>query len=111
MQLSPTSGQQSLIPVNDCILVELSQSFSNVRTKDGKYQAYTEGICKVTPDYNLLGKVKEPRNDLEYLTKIDILLGKRVFFEEYKEGGHIRREGKEYAFVKVEDVRGYEDVT
>jgi hypothetical protein len=30
------------------------------------------------------------------------LLGKRVHFEEFKEGARIKREGKIYSFIKIE---------
>lgn len=104
MQANPLA----LTPINDCLLVELSQSFSNVRTKDGKYQAYTEGMVITLPTWinQADKKLLEPDNKI-----ILSLPGKRIFFEEYKEGGHIRRDGKEFAFIKLDDVRGFEDIT
>lgn len=82
----------SLIPVNDCVLVELDPT----EKKEGKYDTRTSGI--VVP-----GTIQEGVNGF-------IFQGKRVYFEEYKEGARIKRDGKLYCFIKLEDVRGYEDV-
>lgn len=79
-----------LIPVNGCVLVELKQSYQNLNIKEGKYDTRTEGI------------VAAPENHEFY--------GKRVFFEEFKEGARIKRDSKAYSFIKVEDIRGYEEV-
>lgn len=96
MNNSPIPGQPSLIPVRDCILVRLDKS----AIKEGKYDTRTEGIV-----------VKVPELEYVKIDMIDVqkLLGKRVFFEEYKEGARIRRGSDFYCFIKLEDVRGYED--
>jgi co-chaperonin GroES (HSP10) len=99
---SPTNpGQTSLIPVNNCVLVKLEKPFENVTVKDAKYATRTQGIVVAVPE-------------LEYVPveaiNIHQLLGKRVYFEEYKDGTRIKREGQEYSFIQISDIRGYEEV-
>lgn len=91
--LEPALG---LHPVNDCVLVELKQSYDNVSIKEKKYDSRTEGIVVAIP---------KRMTDLTAQ-----LMGTRVHFEEFKEGARIKREGKVYSFIKIEDIRGYENV-
>jgi co-chaperonin GroES (HSP10) len=90
-----------LHPLNDCVLVELKQSRKNVSIKEGKYDTRTEGIVV---DF---GPATSKSLDIGY--PLADLLGKRVHFEEFKEGARIKRDGKIYSFIKIEDIRGYED--
>jgi co-chaperonin GroES (HSP10) len=87
-----------LYPLNDCVLVELKQSHKNFTTKEGKYDSRTEGIVIRIPETN---------NPID-AAKVEPLLKKRVHFEEFKEGGRIKRNGKMYSFIKIDDIRGYE---
>lgn len=99
MNKEPVIG---LHPLNDCVLVELKQSTKHFSTKEGKYDTRTEGIVVKAPGhlppviYNQLGA--QPAD----------LIGKRVHFEEFKEGARIKRDGKIYSFIKIEDIRGFE---
>jgi co-chaperonin GroES (HSP10) len=93
MNTEPASGQ--LYPLNDCILVELKQSSKNFSVKEGKYDSRTEGIVIAIP---------KQKTDLTAT-----IIGKRVHFEEFKEGARIKRGGKIYSFIKIEDIRGYEN--
>lgn len=105
MTISMTSSPKlGLIPLNDCILVELQQSYKNVSKAEGKYDSRTEGIVVAIAPY----KTPELVNVTMELTVQD-LLGKRVHFEEFKEGARIKRGGKIYSFIKIEDIRGYEE--
>lgn len=99
-----------LIPLNDCVLVELQQSTKNFNVKESKYQTRTEGIVVAVPPVWF-------KNDIYYNEESQIkaigitlaeLVGKRVHFEEFKEGARIKRDGKIYSFIKIEDIRGYE---
>lgn len=87
-----------LYPLNDCVLVELKQSRKNVNLKEGKYDTRTEGIVLKVPKIGI-------KYDVEDFAHV---IGKRVHFEEFKEGGRIKRDGKIYSFIKIEDIRGYE---
>lgn len=105
-----------LYPLNDCILVELKQSRKNLNVKEGKYDSRTEGIVIRIPDRYLS---KEGNTTTTFVTSspnmkslpnmpLKALIGKRIHFDEYKEGARIKRDGKIYSFIKIEDIRGYE---
>jgi co-chaperonin GroES (HSP10) len=102
-----------LYPLNDCVLVELKQSHKNFTTKEGKYQTRTEGIVVAIPLATDMADSKEDIAAFEkYNTQLAIakkLVGKRVHFEEFKEGARIKRDGKIYSFIKLEDIRGWEE--
>jgi co-chaperonin GroES (HSP10) len=97
-----------LIPINDCVLVELQQSLKNVSLKEGKYDSRTEGIVVAIPKESFDVSMKYMGKPVSY--KNEYLLNKRVHFEEFKEGARIKRDGKVYSFIKIEDIRGYEVV-
>lgn len=111
MKKEPLIG---LYPLNDCVLVELKQSRKNFTTKEGKYDTRTEGIVLALPTklktYSITSMTSShTRGTVEDGFKWpDDLLGKRVHFEEFKEGARIKRDGKIYSFIKLEDIRGYE---
>lgn len=94
---SPLLG---LHPLNDCVLVELQQSHKNFSTVESKYDSRTEGIVVAVPERSFEGI---PNSWEEFI-------GKRVHFEDFKEGTRIKRDGKIYSFIKIADIRGYEDV-
>lgn len=93
----PVIGQ--LTPLNDCVLVELKQSRKNVHTKEGKYDTRTEGIVVAIAEQS--GTIHQDK-----LAKL--IMGKRIYFEEFKEGARISRDGRQFSFIKLEDIRGYE---
>jgi co-chaperonin GroES (HSP10) len=112
----PVIGQ--LHPLNGCVLVELKQSSKNFNVKEGKYDSRTEGIVISVPDVPLSNSkevetfikegVYEPTRRIGVMN-LSALIGKRIHFEEFKEGARIKRNGKIYSFIKIEDIRGYED--
>jgi co-chaperonin GroES (HSP10) len=90
----------ALKPLPGRILVELVDKYTHVATTEQKYDTNTAGICiKV----HTLGTES-------YEDRYFEIPGKLVFFEEYKAHATIERDGKKYAFVKIEDLDGYEDV-
>lgn len=101
MSKNPTG----LHPLNDCVLVELQQSHKQVSIKEGKYDTRTEGIVVAIAKTSDTVEYKGDNLD----TSPQWLVGKRVHFEEFKEGARIKRDGKIYSFIKIEDIRGYED--
>jgi co-chaperonin GroES (HSP10) len=84
----------NLKPLNDCVLVELQQAYKQFNAKESKYDTRTEGIVIAVP------RVHD--NTIGYL------VNRRVHFEEFKEGARIKRNGKIYSFIKIDDIRGYE---
>lgn len=111
MKKEPLIG---LYPLNECVLVELKQSRKNFTTKEGKYDTRTEGIVLALPtkiqkvSIGTTTTVGGTVVSQEGMKWPDDLLGKRVHFEEFKEGARIKRDGKIYSFIKLEDIRGYE---
>lgn len=99
VQTPPIPGQPSLIPVNNCVLVKLDPTDQ----KETKYSTRTSGIAIRVAVSTYKGADTFSTHDLP-------IEGKRVYFEEYKEGARIKRDGELYCFIKIEDIRGYEDV-
>jgi co-chaperonin GroES (HSP10) len=105
MKTEPLIG---LYPLNDCVLVELKQSSKNFSIKEGKYDTRTEGIVVRVPDKGFELSTDNPFN-VANIMPLKELMGKRIHFEEFKEGARIKRDSKIYSFIKIEDIRGYED--
>lgn len=83
-----------LTPINGCVLVQLTEAYEFVTTPDKKYDTKTSGI---------LIKVA---NDVE---GYDHLVGKKVFFESYKDDTSKEDNGQKYALVYAKELKGYED--
>lgn len=98
MNKEPVIG---LYPLNDCVLVELKQKYKNFSAKEGKYDSRTEGIVIATPRKIDDGETQQKAHEW--------LIGKRVHFEEFQEGSRITRDGRIYSFIKISDIRGYEN--
>jgi len=90
----------ALIPLNDCVLIKLENQYNNFGAKDGKYETRTNGIVIASDHISMTYKGIVTTS----------IIGKRVFFDEYKEGARINRDGEQYCFIKYEDIRGFEDV-
>jgi co-chaperonin GroES (HSP10) len=106
MKREPSIG---LYPLNDCVLVELQQSRKNFSTKEGKYDTRTEGIIIAVPEPKGIYFISDDCQKNSWpIEQVEKLMGKRVHFEEFKEGARIKRNGKIYSFIKIEDIRGYE---
>lgn len=100
----------ALKPLPGRILVELREKYEYVATTEQKYDTKTSGICVDFMIDNRTWVVHETDFDLGALRKFyTALKGKLVFWEEYKDGAVIERDGKKYAFIKIEDLDGYED--
>ena len=80
-----------LIPNKQSALVELINKYEGIATLEGKYNDRISGMCLSVGD-------KEH----------NYLVGKTLFWEEFKAGEVIEREGKKFCFILLEDVRGYE---
>ncbi len=84
----------SLKPLGARVLVELAEQYEHLATTEGKYDTKTSGICvAIGEDWAEWKK----------------LIGQRIFWKAYDEGEHIKRNGKKYAFIKMEAIDGFED--
>jgi hypothetical protein len=77
----------TLMPAPGYVLVELGVKYSEVDTPEERYNTQTSGIC-------VAGK-----SDWS---------GKKVFWEEFNASNRISANGHIFAFIKKEDIRGYE---
>lgn len=91
----------ALHPLPGHVLVELRDKYTVVKTADEKYDTRSNGICQMCT----LAVSMPPEDSVFYRSLED----KLVFWEEYKTGEIITRDGKDYAFIKTEDLTGYED--
>lgn len=94
-----------LKPLPGRVLVEIREKYAHVAMTEQKYDTKTSGICL---KFYRVFKSEDDNPTLHNL--YDNLPGKLVFWQEYKEGQIIERDGKKYAFIKIEDLDGYEDV-
>lgn len=79
-------------PLNDSVLVELKDALEHIDTPDKQFATKTSGIVQAVAD-----KMN------------DFLIGKKVYFEDYKDGVQVEIEGKKYAFIKYKEIRGYDE--
>lgn len=84
----------SLKPLGARVLVELAEQYEHLATTEGKYDTKTSGICVA------VGADDWP--------EWQQLVGQRIFWKAYDEGEHIKRDGKKYAFIKMEAIDGWE---
>jgi co-chaperonin GroES (HSP10) len=100
----PVSSGQSLNlhPLNDCVLVELKQSTDKFSVKEGRFDSRSEGIVIETENKS---HIKRTITEDQYA----YLKGKRIHFEQFNAIDPIKRGGKQYGFIKISDIRGYED--
>ena len=96
----PVSSGQSLNlhPLNDFVLVELKQASDKFSVKEAKYDSRTEGIV-----------IEVPAEYGTYPFDVKAIVNKRVHFDQYNASEPIKRDGKQYGFIKIADIRGYED--
>lgn len=87
-----------LRPAPGYALVELKHKYEGIETPEEKYNTATEGIC-ITVTCIDIGELPE-----YYDTWVD----NRVFWEEFNASKRIEHDGKTYAFIKLEDIRGIE---
>lgn len=86
----------ALVPLGDRVLVELVEQYQNIATVDGKYDTKTSGICLSVGHDKWVDDATVAQ-----------LIGKQIFWEQYKDGEHILLDSKKYSFVKIGDIDGY----
>lgn len=83
-----------LKPINGCVLVELTGELQFVEMPDKQYATNTTGkVLAIALD------------ELDH----HYLIGKQIYFEGFKDVEVTEGEQK-FAFVKIEDIRGFKDV-
>lgn len=97
----------NLKPLPGRVLVEIREKYEHVTMTEQKYDTKTSGIFL---RFIIDGRTLSDSERKTVRTFYDGLVNKIVFWEEYKDGAVIERDGKKYAFIKIEDLDGYEDV-
>ena len=82
-----------LTPINNNVLIELAETYSAVVTPDKQYSTKTSGIVKAVSNEDH-----------------EILLGKKVFFEDFKDGTQFSVDDSTYSFISYKDIKGYANV-
>jgi co-chaperonin GroES (HSP10) len=82
-------------PYNDCVLVELQSSYKHAvggdeRRGDTKKNGLCIALSKDTAESD------------------KILLGKTVYFDEFEDTTSYDIDGKKYALIKIENIKGYD---
>lgn len=88
----------ALKPLPGRVLVEIREKYSHVATTEQKYDTKNSGTVLAVW-----------AKDMDVSNKINGYTDKVVFWDSYKNSEPIERDGKKYAFVKIEDLDGYED--
>lgn len=65
----------------------------HIQTQVGKYDTHTDGIVVAVPDSS----------------EFSHLVGKHIYWDEFKQGIKITRGDTQYAFIKLEDIQGYDE--
>lgn len=95
-----------LLPLPGYALIEVRDKYAHVATVEGKYDTKTSGVLL---DYSMFRRPGDPPvKDMRVV--YEKMVNKLVYWDEYKSSPTIDRDGKKYAFVKIEDLQGYEDV-
>jgi co-chaperonin GroES (HSP10) len=84
----------SLKPINGCVLVELGNDLEYVDTPDKQYATKTRGVV-----IDVSSNTTTSKN----------LIGKTVYFEDFKDGTQVEVDGKKFAFIKFKEIRGYSE--
>lgn len=80
-----------LTPTKKFALVELIDKYEGLATLEGKYNDRVSGICLSV-------------GDEEYSHYV----GKRLYWQEFKAGDVIEKDGKKYCAILLEDISIYE---
>lgn len=82
-------------PYNKNILVELQSAFKHSLTTDAKtVETKKQGLCVAVSEVLMMGQE---------------LLNKVVYFDEFEDTTNYKIDGKSYALIEVDKIRGYEE--
>jgi len=83
----------SLIPINNCVLVKLNDVAQLIDVPDKQFATQATGL------------VIDISSEIENKD----IMGKMVYFEEYRDSAQVIVDDDKYAFIKYEDIRGYDE--
>lgn len=89
------------------VLVELTEEWEGVYTVEKKYDTKTSGIViKVPTGKANIGSMEQGYTEVD-TAEVEFLLGKKVYFEGFKDDSQVKDGDKIYAFIDIKDIRGY----
>ncbi len=96
------ANEHILNPAPGYALVQLGDYYEGIKMPESKYDSKTEGIViAVSP----IARTE----DHAPLTKwAQYLLGKKVYWGEFREGKRVNFNGQQQAFIRIEDIEGHE---
>lgn len=93
------------------VLVELKDEFDGVYTPDTKYGSKNSGVVVKAPEIQLTkGTIYKGMDTFPTQSTIYnnvYLVGKKVYFESFKDDSQVKEGDKTYAFIDIKDIRGY----
>jgi len=81
-----------LVPINDCVLVKLTDDSQLIDVPDKQFATQASGLVI----------------DVHDMKQADWLIGRVVYFEEYRDSAKVEVDDEKYAFIKFEDIKGYQ---
>ncbi len=91
----------NIIPYNDNVLVELQNTYKKVLTAQTRIAETTNhGLCVAVSETLLIGKYRGK--------PVHPLLNKVVYYDEFEDTTSYKADGKKYALIPVQNIRGYE---
>lgn len=91
-----------LIPVGERVLVQLGEQYRNIAVTEKKYDSKTNGIIVAVGDPD--ARVTTPKGS----TAVKSLIGKRIYWDQFKEGAAVLDGESQYCFINIEDIQGVE---
>lgn len=91
------SNASGLTPENNHALVELGDLYKNIQVQEGKYDSRTNGV--------VVGVSGDSEHEWA-----KVIVGRRAYWSQFREGTRIEDEGKLYAFVALDDIEGTANV-
>ena len=86
-------------PLGDNVLVSLRDVFSNITLPSKQFDSKVSGILEAVSD------------DIPRKNKIWSLLGKKVYFERYRDDTAKADADEKYSLISIKDIKGYEEDT
>jgi len=84
----------NLVPMKGFLLVELGTSYENINIATRAYEGKSNGL--------VIGVAEADSSKHGWLEN------QHVFWDSMMEGSKVSREGKEYAFIRINQIQGYE---
>lgn len=86
-----------IIPLGDNVLVSLRDVFKNITLPTKQFDSKVSGILEAVSE------------DVPKENKLWSLIGKKVYFERYRDDTAKADNGDKYSIISIKDIKGYEE--